>query len=105
MNVKAKMGKRILSFMLALLCFVSVVPTTAFAADGVPDTITLDNATFTGNYSSASFSGSVGLHKMTMDMGAQGNHVGFCAEHGKGMSVNCAGQPWTNPQPVNKIAI
>ena len=105
MNVKAKMGKRVLSFMLALLCFISVVPTTAFAADGVPDRVVLESATFTGNYSSASFSGSVGIHKMTMNMGSLGNHVSFCAEHGKGMSVNCAGQPWTNPQPVNNDVI
>ena len=105
LNVKAKMGKRVLSFMLALLCFVSVVPTTAFAADSMPSTITLQNATFTGNYSSASFSGSVGLHKMTMNLGSLGNHVGFCADHGKGMTSNHAGQPWNNPQPVSNDVI
>lgn len=68
MRARTKIGKRIVSLLLAALCMTSVFPVTAFAAD-VPNQATLGNATFIGNYSSASFSGSVGLHKMTMDMG------------------------------------
>ena len=104
MKVRTKIGKRIVSLLLAALCMTCVFPVTAFAAD-VPNQTTLGNATFIGNYSSASFSGSVGLHKMTMNMGSLGSHVGFCAEHGKSMGTGLIGQPWNNPQPVNNEII
>lgn len=105
MKAKTKMGKRLVSLLMAALCILGTFPITAFAADGAPSKAIMESASFTGNYTSASFSGSVGIHKMTMDLGSQGSHVSFCAEHGKGMSTLCKGQPWTNPQPVSNETI
>ena len=94
MKAKTKIGKRFLSLLLAVLFVTSVFPVTALA---VENTITLQEAAFFGNYQSASFTGSVGLHKMTMNMGAAGNHVGFCGDHGKTMGTSLRGKTWGNP--------
>lgn len=103
MNAKTKIGKRIVSLLLAVLCVTSVFPVTALAA--ASNTITLESAEFFHNYSSASFTGSVGLHKMTMNMGAAGTHVGFCGDHGKTMGTSLRGKTWGNPQPITDPTI
>ena len=38
-------------------------------------------------------------------MGAAGNHVGFCGDHGKTMGGGLANQPWGNPQPIDDPTI
>ena len=38
-------------------------------------------------------------------MGADGNHVGFCGDHGKTMGGGLANQPWGNPQPIDNPTI
>lgn len=105
MKAKTRIGKRIVSLLLAVLCVTSVFPVTAFAADGVPSSVSLAGCTYKGDYISKSFTSSTYLHRMTMNMGSLGNHVAFCAEHGKTMGTDLIGQPWNQPVAVNNDII
>lgn len=95
---------RLLALVMSAICLLGLFPAEALAADAAPSSVTLAAATFAGNYSSPSFSGSVGLHQMTMRVGTE-THDAFCAEHGKGMGTSLIGQPWSDPQPVSNSVI
>lgn len=103
--MKTPIRQKILSLLMAAVCLVGVFPVSAFAADTAPNTVTLESAEFSSQYTSPSFSGGeVGIHKMVMNVGDQ-QHVGFCADHGKSMGTSLKSHPWTSPQAVSDPVI
>ena len=100
---KTSLKTRLLSLVMPVVCVVGLFPITALAAGAAPDSVTLTNAEFSGNYNFASL-GSCGIHVMSMNVNGQ-THDSFCAEHGKGMGSSLTGHAWKNPTAANNSVI
>ena len=88
---------RLTALLLALVCVLSLSPTTAFAAS---DTITLKEFGHSGvAYQSAAL-GRCTLHEMTF---ANGNQIttGFCGTKGGDMGTSLQGQTWGNKRSIS----
>nr|WP_325183390.1 SpaA isopeptide-forming pilin-related protein [uncultured Oscillibacter sp.] len=88
---------RLTALLLALVCVLSLFPTTAFAAG---DTITLKEFGHSGvAYESAAL-GRCTLHEMTFKNGNK-DTTGFCGTKGGGMGSSLQGQTWGNKRSIS----
>ncbi|WP_295751299.1 SpaA isopeptide-forming pilin-related protein, partial [uncultured Oscillibacter sp.] len=88
---------RLTALLLALVCVLSLFPTTAFAAG---DTITLKEFGHSGvAYQSAAL-GRCTLHEMTFKNGNK-DTTGFCGTKGGGMGSSLQGQTWGNKRSIS----
>ena len=88
---------RVTAMLLALICVLGLLPTTALAA-GV-DTIKLERFGMSGvSYQSASL-GRCTMHQMYYGVAGK-TSVGFCGTKGGGMGTSLIGQTWGDPKPV-----
>ena len=88
---------RVTAMLLALICVLGLLPTTALAAGA--DTIKLERFGMSGvSYQSASL-GRCTMHQMYYGVAGK-TSVGFCGTKGGGMGTSLIGQTWGNPKPV-----
>ena len=88
---------RVTAMLLALICVLGLLPTTALAAGA--DTIKLERFGMSGvSYQSASL-GRCTMHQMYYGVAGKSS-VGFCGTKGGGMGTSLIGQTWGNPKPV-----
>ena len=88
---------RVTAMLLALICVLGLLPTTALAAGA--DTIKLERFGMSGvSYQSASL-GRCTMHQMYYGMAGK-TSVGFCGTKGGGMGTSLIGQTWGDPKPV-----
>ena len=88
---------RVTAMLLALICVLGLLPTTALAAGA--DTIKLERFGMSGvSYQSASL-GSCTMHQMYYGVAGK-TSVGFCGTKGGGMGTSLIGQTWGDPKPV-----
>lgn len=100
MKSMTKLGSRLLSMLLALLCVLGMFPTAAFAAEMTPSTIKLTNCTYNGTHYESPALGVCYMHQMRYDY--DGDSVrGFCSEKGKGMGWSLEGHKWDKPEPIS----
>ena len=89
--------KRLVCILLALICMLGLLPSTAFAAG--PNTIVMEDCTHNGVYYESAALSTCWLHQMKFDY--NGNTVmGFCADHGGGMGWSLEGHEWNNPREI-----
>ena len=88
---------RVIAMLLALICVLGLLPTTALAAGA--DTIKLERFGMSGvSYQSASL-GRCTMHQMYYGVAGK-TSVGFCGTKGGGMGTSLIGQTWGDPKPV-----
>ena len=88
---------RVTAMLLALICVLGLLPTTALAAGA--DTIKLERFGMSGvSYQSASL-GRCTMHQMYYGVAGM-TSVGFCGTKGGGMGTSLIGQTWGDPKPV-----
>lgn len=88
---------RVTAMLLALICVLGLLPTTALAAGA--DTIKLERFGMSGvSYQSASL-GRCTMHQMYYGVGGK-TSVGFCGTKGGGMGTSLIGQTWGDPKPI-----
>ena len=88
---------RVTAMLLALICVLGLLPTTALAAGA--DTIKLERFGMSGvSYQSASL-GRCTMHQMYYGVAGK-TSVGFCGTKGGGMGTSLIGQTWGHPKPV-----
>ena len=88
---------RVTAMLLALICVLGLLPTTALAAGA--DTIKLERFGMSGvSYQSASL-GRCTMHQMYYGVAGKSS-VGFCGTKGGGMGTSLIGQTWGDPTPV-----
>ena len=88
---------RVTAMLLALICVLGLLPTTALAAGA--DTIKLERFGMSGvSYQSASL-GRCTMHQMYYGVAGK-TSVGFCGTKGGGMGTSLIGQTWGDPTPV-----
>ena len=88
---------RVTAMLLALICVLGLLPTTALAARA--DTIKLERFGMSGvSYQSASL-GRCTMHQMYYGVAGK-TSVGFCGTKGGGMGTSLIGQTWGDPKPV-----
>ena len=88
---------RVTAMLLALICVLGLLPTTALAAGA--DTIKLERFGMSGvSYQSASL-GRCTMHQMYYGVAGK-TSVGFCGTKGGGMGTSLIGQTWGSPKPV-----
>ena len=88
---------RVTAMLLALICVLGLLPTTALAAGA--DTIKLERFGMSGvSYQSASL-GRCTMHQMYYGVAGK-TSVGFCGTKGGGMGTSLIGQTWGDPKPV-----
>ena len=88
---------RVTAMLLALICVLGLLPTTALAAGA--DTIKLERFGMSGvSYQSASL-GRCTMHQMYYGVAGK-TSVGFCGAKGGGMGTSLIGQTWGDPKPV-----
>lgn len=110
--MRQKIGTRLLSLFLTVICVIGLIPTSAFAAPSgsMPSEITLQKSDYfldtdgSKTYNSPSFGEPLYLHIINMNVGGKTN-VGFCAEHGKQLGNTLIGKKWGNPEPVTNSFI
>ena len=90
MKSMTKLGSRLLSMLLALLCVLGLFPTAAFAAETTPSTIKLTNCTYNGTHYESPALGVCYMHQMRYEYDGD-NVMGFCSERGKGMGWSLEG--------------
>ena len=95
-----KLGSRLLSMLLALLCVLGMFPTAAFAAETTPSTIKLTNCTYNGTHYESPALGVCYMHQMRYDYDGD-SVMGFCSEKGKGMGWSLEGHKWDKPEPIS----
>ena len=100
MKSMTKLGSRLLSMLLALLCVLGLFPTAAFAAETTPSTIKLTNCTYTGTHYESPALGVCYMHQMRYDYDGD-SVMGFCSEKGKGMGWSLEGHKWDKPEPIS----
>lgn len=88
---------RVTAMLLALICVLGLLPTTALAAGA--DSIKLERFGMSGvSYQSASL-GRCTMHQMYYGVAGK-TSVGFCGTKGGGMGTSLIGQTWGDPKPV-----
>ena len=88
---------RVTAMLLALICVLGLLPTTALAAGA--DTIKLERFGMSGvSYQSASL-GRCTMHQMYYGVAGK-TSAGFCGTKGGGMGTSLIGQTWGDPKPV-----
>ena len=88
---------RVTAMLLALICVLGLLPSTALAAGAV--TIKLERFGMSGvSYQSASL-GRCTMHQMYYGVAGK-TSVGFCGTKGGGMGTSLIGQTWGDPKPV-----
>lgn len=110
--MRTKIGTRLLSLFLTVICVIGLIPTSAFAAssENMPSEITLKKSDYfldtdgSKTYNSPSFDKPLYLHIINMNVGGK-TKVGFCAEHGKQLGNTLIGKKWGNPEPVTNSFI
>ena len=110
--MRQKIGTRLLSLFLTVICVIGLIPTSAFAAasGSMPSEITLKKSDYfldtdgSKTYSSPSFDKPLYLHIINMNVGRE-TKIGFCAEHGKQLGNTLVGKKWGNPEPVTNSFI
>ena len=100
MKSMTKLGSRLLSMLLALLCVLGLFPTAAFAAETTPSTIKLTNCTYNGTHYESPALGVCYMHQMRYDYDGD-SVMGFCSEKGKGMGWSLEGHKWDKPEPIS----
>ena len=100
MKSMTKLGSRLLSMLLALLCVLGMFPTAAFAAEMTPSTIKLTNCTYNGTHYESPALGVCYMHQMRYDYDGD-SVMGFCSEKGKGMGWSLEGHKWDKPEPIS----
>ena len=100
MKSMTKLGSRLLSMLLALLCVLGLFPTAAFAAETTPSTIKLTNCTYNGTHYESPALGVCYMHQMRYEYDGD-NVMGFCSEKGKGMGWSLEGHKWDKPEPIS----
>ena len=100
MKSMTKLGSRLLSMLLALLCVLGLFPTAAFAAETTPSTIKLTNCTYNGTHYEFPALGVCYMHQMRYDYDGD-SVMGFCSEKGKGMGWSLEGHKWDKPEPIS----
>lgn len=89
--------KRLICFLLALICMLGLLPNTAFAAG--PNTIVMEDCTHNGVYYESAALSTCWLHQMKFDFNGD-TVMGFCADHGGGMGWSLEGHEWNNPREI-----
>lgn len=110
--MRTKIGTRLLSLFLTVICVIGLIPTSAFAASSgsTPSEITLKKSDYfldtdgSKTYNSPSFDKPLYLHIINMNVGGE-TKVGFCAEHGKQLGNTLIGKKWGNPETVTNSFI
>ena len=100
MKSMTKLGSRLLSMLLALLCVLGLFPTAALAAETTPSTIKLTNCTYNGTHYESPALGVCYMHQMRYDYDGD-SVMGFCSEKGKGMGWSLEGHKWDKPEPIS----
>ena len=100
MKSMTKLGSRLFSMLLALLCVLGLFPTAAFAAETTPSTIKLTNCTYNGTHYESPALGVCYMHQMRYDYDGD-SIMGFCSEKGKGMGWSLEGHKWDKPEPIS----
>ena len=85
--------KRLVCILLALICMLGLLPSTAFAAG--PNTIVMEDCTHNGVYYESAALSTCWLHQMKFDYNGD-TVMGFCADHGGGMGWSLEGHEWNN---------
>ena len=89
--------KRLVCILLALICMLGLLPSTAFAAG--PNTIVMEDCTHNGVYYESAALSTCWLHQMKFDYNGD-TVMGFCADHGGGMGWSLEGHEWNNPREI-----
>ena len=89
--------KRLICFLLALICMLGLLPNTAFAAG--PNTIVMEDCTHNGVFYESAALSTCWLHQMKFDFNGD-TVMGFCADHGGGMGWSLEGHEWNNPREI-----
>lgn len=89
--------KRLVCILLALICMLGLLPSTAFAAG--PNTIVMEDCTHNGVYYESAALSTCWLHQMKFDYNGD-TVMGFCANHGGGMGWSLEGHEWNNPREI-----
>ena len=89
--------KRLVCILLALICMLGLLPSTAFAAG--PNTIVMEDCTHNGVYYESAALSTCWLHQMKFDYNGD-TVMGFCADHGGGMGWSLEGHEWNNPKEI-----
>ena len=92
---------RLTALLLALVCVLGLIPTTAFAA---ADTIKLKDFGMSGVAYQSSALGRCTLHQMYYDNGGK-TTVGFCGTKGGGMGSSLKGQTWGNKSEISDSTV
>lgn len=100
MKSMTKLGSRLFSMLLTLLCVLGLFPTAAFAAETTPSTIKLTNCTYNGTHYESPALGVCYMHQMRYDYDGD-SVMGFCSEKGKGMGWSLEGHKWDKPEPIS----
>ena len=100
MKSMTKLGSRLFSMLLALLCVLGLFPTAAFAAETTPSTIKLTNCTYNGTHYESPALGVCYMHQMRYDYDGD-SVMGFCSEKGKGIGWSLEGHKWDKPEPIS----
>ena len=102
MKGKTSLRTRVVAMLLAVVCIVGLIPTTAFAANTVPGTVTLKKADYHVTDAIKYDSGVLGecyVHEFYMNVNGS-ETVGFCADHSKRMGTSLTGHTWSNPEEI-----
>ena len=87
--------RRFLSGFLAAITIIGLMPTVSFAADGtMPDTITMSDCKFMGQYNSPNGLGSPLLHYFMYYVNGQ-DTIGLCLDHSKSMGSHSINKTWS----------
>ena len=89
---------RLIAALLALVCVLGLLPSTAFAA--TQDTIKMDDCAYSGTKYESPALGECYMHQMHFGLNGKST-MGFCAEKGKGMGWSLKGHTWGNPKPIS----
>ena len=89
--------KRLVCILLALICMLGLLPSTAFAAG--PNTLVMEDCTHNGVYYESAALSTCWLHQMKFDYNGD-TVMGFCADHGGGMGWSLEGHEWNNPREI-----
>ena len=93
---------RLIAALLALVCVLGLLPSTAFAA--TQDTIKMDDCAYSGTKYESPALGECYMHQMHFGLNGKST-MGFCAEKGKGMGWSLKGHTWGNPKPISNPTV
>lgn len=97
---KSNRWKKFLSGFMAAVMLVGLLPTVSLAADnGMPDTITMSDCQFMGEYSSPNGLGNPKLHYFMFWVNNQ-ETTGLCLDHGKSMGTHSINKTWTYDKTI-----